>query len=654
MRRVLLLVLLLLALGVVTSYAVAWFGASLPRPLGGSNTVDPLVETEEGTHETWRLQEARSRLVTVRVAFDWGAFYDDSWTLSPPAHSVLHSNPEVDHEEAIVEREAGWPVRCARCWQHWRTGALPAEGVSGGALIVPVEIGASNTPSKSFWAPTARLVAGRESVLPLQPIWRGLALNALFFAALWGVLPGGAILLGALRRWRRARRGRCQRCGYDTQGSDSARCTECGLERDQRPRRVGWFPVVFTLFVLLVSAASVAGFGLHRVRAVVPVPAIHRAAATGDLEGLKAQLTLGVPPDSPMPAGVTGWDRGSSTATPLSFAVAGSEEDACAVLVRAGADPMSGGVAGTGFPLWAAMRNRDAEVIEVLIEGVPQGALGDWAFADVALDSEPATCLLILSAFEWPEGVIAYKARESVESDRYPSWLKDPGCVEFMLDHGLQIDSLLMRTWAERHAMDVLDLLDRRGIRAEGEIGIDAIWAACYNHNKVMLERLMELGARIEPISTQPWASVVLRERLVDADPEEFNLLLHAGLELYAVDPIGEGLLHGARDLDSNPGLFQHLIDLGLNVDLQSNNGKTPLMHAVQFGTADQVQMLLEAGADPTITDDDGYTAGDYACGGLDYDDGVVIRPCRGNEEAAELIHQWSEAPEPTDAVGTN
>ncbi len=59
--------------------------------------------------------------------------------------------------------------------------------------------------------------------IPLLPIWTGFAVNALVFAVpLWALLFGCA----GMRRWRRLRRGLCERCGY--QRGDSELCSECG------------------------------------------------------------------------------------------------------------------------------------------------------------------------------------------------------------------------------------------------------------------------------------------------------------------------------------------------------------------------------------------------------------------------------------------
>src|SRR5262245_10478039 len=71
---------------------------------------------------------------------------------------------------------------------------------------------------------------GRDfRALPLRPIWSGLALNTVFFAALWFALLAG---IPALRRALRRRRGLCARCGYDLRATPAnTPCPECGTAK---------------------------------------------------------------------------------------------------------------------------------------------------------------------------------------------------------------------------------------------------------------------------------------------------------------------------------------------------------------------------------------------------------------------------------------
>ena len=55
------------------------------------------------------------------------------------------------------------------------------------------------------------------------------------------------------------------------------------------------------------------------------------------------------------------------------------------------------------------------------------------------------------------------------------------------------------------------------------------------------------------------------------------------------------------------------LLDHHAYIDAPSPNGTTPLMMAAMYGSPSAVKLLLEAGADPTIKNDLGLSAIDFA-----------------------------------------
>lgn len=59
--------------------------------------------------------------------------------------------------------------------------------------------------------------------------------------------------------------------------------------------------------------------------------------------------------------------------------------------------------------------------------------------------------------------------------------------------------------------------------------------------------------------------------------------------------------------------IIQMLLDENAYIDAESPNGTTPLMMAAMYGTPDAVRLLLDAGADPTIRNQLGLAALDFA-----------------------------------------
>lgn len=109
----------------------------------------------------------------------------------------------------VVVTRVGVPCRCFADW------------------AVDPACASSATPNLSSYGRWQISASGRQSrFLSLMPLWPGLALNTLFYAAF-----GGAIWwsLHAVRRRLRVLRGRCSSCAYDRVGlAEGAVCPECG------------------------------------------------------------------------------------------------------------------------------------------------------------------------------------------------------------------------------------------------------------------------------------------------------------------------------------------------------------------------------------------------------------------------------------------
>ena len=130
-----------------------------------------------------------------------------------------------DDASPVVDDSRGWPMLSLACRIHTMsdTADCYAVNVEGGIGIANIRDPATITP--------ARGVLPREPdfyyaiVLPCRPIWSGVIINTLIYAAvLWLLLRG----LPAVRRAARAFNGRCIHCGYDLRGCGGAVCPECG------------------------------------------------------------------------------------------------------------------------------------------------------------------------------------------------------------------------------------------------------------------------------------------------------------------------------------------------------------------------------------------------------------------------------------------
>lgn len=88
---------------------------------------------------------------------------------------------------------------------------------------------------------------------------------------------------------------------------------------------------------------------------------------------------------------------------------------------------------------------------------------------------------------------------------------------------------------------------------------------------------------------------------------QEINALAQAGADFNIRDDFGQTPLIYA--LNNGQAVVQALINQGANVNAQTDAGWTPLMYAARDASGNIISVLLQAGADPNITNNDGQTA---------------------------------------------
>ncbi|MEQ8770179.1 MAG: hypothetical protein RIB60_06690 [Phycisphaerales bacterium] len=121
---------------------------------------------------------------------------------------------------------AGWPLLALHAEIAGPTYDDTFQERARGGVLVPI-------PWTSRPSTYTRAVMRPQYILvPLTPIWSGLVINTLFYAAVLFVL----IHTGRLMRsgWR-AGRGGCPSCGYSLAGVDT--CPECGWAPKRRAAR---------------------------------------------------------------------------------------------------------------------------------------------------------------------------------------------------------------------------------------------------------------------------------------------------------------------------------------------------------------------------------------------------------------------------------
>jgi len=245
MRRRVVIILIFLLAGAVVNVAVAWGCAiwvdafspeiqSANRFTERDILVRPTMEHLK-TGVLWQVHRwSRAGALAVYSQRDWGFFGSiEDTEVSPrglcprwsgtgqPSNDFETEAPHTDVRFVLAN---GWPLPSVWCEFKTPGGVSPNAGG-----FYPYWITVTGIEGGVQVSLPPRIVTGLfgvPRVLPLRPIWSGVAGNTILYAAiLWLLIPGPF----ALRRLIRRRRGLCPACGYDLKHAEHENCPECGV-----------------------------------------------------------------------------------------------------------------------------------------------------------------------------------------------------------------------------------------------------------------------------------------------------------------------------------------------------------------------------------------------------------------------------------------
>ena len=195
--------------------------------------------------------------------------------------------------------------------------------------------------------------------------------------------------------------------------------------------------------------------------------------------------------------------------------------------------------------------------------------------------------------------------------------------VTLLLDNGAPIDardldgsSALFKA-AETGRLPMVRLLIERGadVNLPGRSGITPLSAAAYIGSVPIMQLLMEKGADPKAIdNTQKTAIIYAAGR---GFFPVVRILLDHGVDVNAKYGNDLTVLMWAAGYSAEAGVndvvqvMTILIDAGAGLDEQDNRGRTALMIAAELDHAAAVDVLLAHGADKSLKDKQGKTAGD-------------------------------------------
>jgi ankyrin repeat protein len=235
---------------------------------------------------------------------------------------------------------------------------------------------------------------------------------------------------------------------------------------------------------------------------------------------------------------------------------------------------------------------------------------------------------------------------------RTPPWIRvalfgTPRQLSALLDSGLDPNSqtengttVLMMAAPDA---EKVRLLLQRGAnpKTRAPSGGDAVTiAAAYRGTAGAVQELLEAGAEVQaPAGVRARHSpllfasmtgdldnvrLLLRRGATDSAAlssavtfgyaDVVNALMAAGASVRGTESTGINLLHWAVIAD-RPNMIPILVKAGVPLNATDENGYTPLMYAatIDFGHTESLKALLDAGADPSIRNDEGRTPREQA-----------------------------------------
>ncbi len=582
MRRVAVMLVLLLALGLCTSVLVAWAGALVDRSAWPDTL---LTRNPSGTRTEmrgWLVEEGHDATLTWRtfVALDLHVEPPDlEASTALPAWSVGHGladqpgpfAPARERTRDVAwEVSAGWPMRCVRATRTAGPAdfALPGEFVRGGVAAMALEWPLAHDASAEADRPGvgAWPAGGLAAVVPLGAIPAGLFVNTLVLACAWGVALSPLVALRVLRRWRRRKKNRCPHCAHSVGGlPDGAPCTECG--RDLRERTTiaelltARAPMLGASLALVLVVGASASLLVHRWMAVDRLPPLHYAAAVGDVQQIERLVADGANIDAELqPA--PGWHGSTEFTTALHWAAARGHAPAVDRLLDLGAHATPWNASDR--PLHVAMLGRHEGIVGVLLAYQIGG--GNW----------------------WPEAKPLAHTSRAIETmvieveQPGPHDLVEAG-IEAVIACDVPLLDRLIDAGLDPGQWDAAEM-SKFAIVLDGQA-----WRWDPPHDLGLTRALLERG--VHPMRNQ-------------YDYEVATAIDHACLPClealveFGAEPATDRLYEAVRSGDA--GIVALLLAAGGSPEWQDDRGYTLLWYAALSLKPDVARVLLDAGADPT------------------------------------------------------
>jgi len=325
-------------------------------------------------------------------------------------------------------------------------------------------------------------------------------------------------------------------------------------------------------------------------------------------------------------AGATIDQRDANGETALMYAaVFNRDPEVVSVLIAAGAEVEDRDNDGYTALMWAARNSDNPAIVSALVKA---GA------AVEGRNKNDATALMLAAGNNVNPAVMSALldagAKVQTEDANGGTPLlyavetnQNPDIVSTLLKAGVPVQardrsglSVLMHAASFSQNPGVISVLINAGAKIDerdGSSNTALIYAAARNMNPALVSALVTAGADIDARNNEGMTPIMMAGRY-NGNPEVISALIRQGAKITDRDREGETTLHHAAANNRNPQMISALVRAGSIVDEPDVYGRTALAVAASYTKNPEViEALLAAGADAKKKDNQGKTAFDRA-----------------------------------------
>jgi len=256
-------------------------------------------------------------------------------------------------------------------------------------------------------------------------------------------------------------------------------------------------------------------------------------------------------------------------------------------------------------PLYLAVLNNHYDVAEYLIgkgaslKPFPEDMPVNDCLCEAALNCNIEMMdLLISNGYNFSEDRFLESAFQAITSelDKNESVEKQISAIKFLVSKGFDINKVPFK-----ENLDLCKYLveNRASLSADDNHGV----LTNVLKSSDCIKYLIENGANPNEVFL---GGSVLSNAIIQGRFDAVQTLVENGAE------IGSNEINCASECGSE-NILKYLFEQGVNINLQDENGQTPLMSAAKSGWDKNIEIILEYGADISIKDIKSMTALDYA-----------------------------------------